>query len=409
MAVRGIFASHSGIVGDRQQDLAGRVLQTMPGGMAPLLALSSGMPSAPTHDTAYSWIEDSHISGNTTAVGNVNSGAASFVVADSNIWTPQTILMNEATGEYLLVTGITGNTIAVIRGIGGTSPDDITDGDTIQSIGTGFPEGGGKPQPVAQRGESITNYVQIFKNGWAITGTAQHVKYLTGSQMALNREQCLAYHAEDIERAFLWGRKDVRVIDNKQFRLTNGVLAQIRDYGGHVAVAGYESPADGTMSLFGLQSYFRQIFDVRVKGLPNERVGFCGSQVLELIQQMVIMDGTYNIQVNETAWGIQVSNLNFFNGKFSLVTHPLMVENNIWNQDLYVFHPGLIRKRVLRDSWSEEFSAQKQNNNGNDATEGYIGIEMGFELKGAETQGILSGIQTAVPSYINTVYTEENT
>lgn len=396
MSIRGVFASHSGIVGDRQTDLAARVLLTMPGGMAPLLALSSGMPSAPAHDTAFSWIEDSWISGNSPAAETVNSAATELDVEDSNIWTPQTILMNEATGEYVLITAISGNTLTIVRGLGGTTAAQITDGDTLQSIGTGFAEGSGKPTPVAQRGETRTNYVQIFKNGWAITGTATAIDFLTGSQMAMNREQCLAYHAEDIERAFLWGKKDVRVIANQQFRLTDGILTQIEAYGGLVESA--NAGGAGNMNLFSLQNFFRRIFDKRVKGMPNERIVFTGSQVLELIQQMAIMDGTYNIEANEIEWGIQITKLNFFNGKVSLVTHPMMVENAIWNEEMYVLHPGLIRRRVLRDSWSEEFSPKKQNNNGTDATEGYIAIEQGFEVKGVETMGILRNISTAVAS-----------
>lgn len=397
MAVRGIFTSHSGIVGDRQQDLAARVLMTMPGGSAPLLALSSGMPTSPAHDTAYSWIEDSHITGNTTAAETVASGATDFDVADSNIWVPNTVIMNEATGEYMLITALSGNNVTVLRGIGGTTPDAVTTGDTLQSIGTGFAEATGKPHPVAQRGESRTNYAQIFKNGWAISGTATAIDFTTGSQLALNREQCLAYHAEDIERAFFWGRKDVRVIDGRQFRLTQGVLPMIEEYGGLVESAMYNAQA-GEMSLFGLQNFMRRIFDYRVKGLPNERIAFCGSEVLELIQQMAIMDSSYEIRANETEYGIQVTRLRFFNGSLTLLTHPLMIENAIWQKELYVLHPGLIRKRILRDSWSEEFSPKKQNNNGLDATEGYIAIEMGFETKGAHTMGIMRNITTAAPS-----------
>lgn len=397
MSIRGVFASHSGIVGDRQTDLAARVLMTMPGGMAPLLALSSGMPSAPAHDTAFSWIEDSWIDGNTAAAETVNSAATELDVDDSNIWTPGTIVMNEITGEYVLITAISGNTLTIVRGIGGTTAATITDGDTLQSVGTGFAEGSGKPTPVAQRGETRTNYVQIFKNGWAITGTAQKIDFLTGSQMAMNREQCLNYHAEDIERAFLWGKKDVRVIGGQQFRLSDGILTQIEQFGGLVEDANYLSQA-GEMALFGLQNFMRRIFDKRVKGMPNERIAFCGSGLLELIQQMAILDGTYNIESNETEWGTQITKLKFFNGQLNLVTHPMMVNNAIWNQELYVLHPGLIKRRVLRDSWSEEFSPSKQNNNGTDSTEGYIAIEMGFEAKGVETMGIMRSITTAVAS-----------
>lgn len=399
MSVRGIFASHSAIVGDRRSDLAARVLMTMPGGMAPLLALSSGMPSARAPDTAFSWIEDSHVSGNTTVNGAVASTTATqIIVDDSNIWTPNTVIMNQTTGEYMLITAITGNTIQVIRGLSGTTAANIGDEDVLQSIGTAFEEGGGKPTPVAQRGESRTNYTQIFKNGWAITGTAESIDYVTGSQMAMNREQCFAYHAEDIERAFWWGKKDVRVVNNRQFRLTNGVLSQIENYGGQVESANYKSAGAGQMALMGLANFMRRIFDVRVKGLPNERIAFCGSIVLELINQMMIKDTTYNISSGENEFGLQVTRLNFFNGKLNLVTHPLMVENEIWQHELYVLHPGLIRKRIKRETWTEEFSPRKQNNNGTDATEGYIADEMGFEIKGAETMGIMRNITTAVAS-----------
>ena len=398
MSVRGIFASHSGIIGDRQTDLSGRILMHMPGGTAPLLALSAGMPSARAADTAFSWIEDSHISGNTEAVATVDPTATQFTVEDANIWTPNTIIMNEATGEYMFITAINGNTISVIRGMSGTAADDITTGDTLQSIGTAFEEGSGKPSPVAQRGESRTNLVQIFKNGWAITGTAQSIDFITGPQLAMNRQQCIAYHAEDIERSFLWGKKDIRVINNRQFRMSNGILAQIEAYGGLVQSANYGSQA-GHMALAGLQSFFREIFDKRVKGLPNERIAFTGSVVLELIQNMVLKDTSYRITSNETSYGIQVTKLDFVSGSISLVTHPLMVENAIWQHELYILHPGLIRKRNKRDTWSEEFSPQKQNNNGTDATEGYIADELGFEVKGAQCMGIMRNISVADKSF----------
>lgn len=397
MSIRGIFASHNGIVGERQTDLAARVLMTMPGGTAPMLALSAGMPSAKAGDTAYSWLEDAHISGNSAATANAASGATSVTVADSNLWVPNTILMSEVSGEYMLVTAVTGNTITVVRGIAGTTAAAIAIGDTLQSIGTGFEEGGGRPTPVHQRGESRTNYTQIFKNAWAITGTAQSIDYVTGSQMAMNREQCFAYHAEDIERAFLWGRKDVRVINNKQFRLSNGIIPQIKQYGGLVESA--NDGGTGKMSLRGMQTFMRKIFDVRIKGMPNERIAFCGSIFLELINQMVLRDGRYNISSDETKWGIQVTTLNMFNGKLNLVTHPMMVENAIWQHEMYVLHPGLIRRRVKRDTWTEEFSAAKQNNNGVDATEGYIAIEKGFEVKGANAMGIMTNVQSSAASF----------
>lgn len=400
MSVRGIFASHAALAGERQDDLSARVLMLGYAGMAPLLAMSAGMPTESSDQLSYGWIEDAHISGNQEVVTGGNEAATELVVDDAGIWAANTVLMNQDTGEHMLITDVDADniTITVIRGLSGTTAATVTAGDKLQSIGTAFAEGSGKPQPVSQQGEERTNYMQIFKNGWAITGSAKKVKYLTGSKLAHSKEMCFAYHAEDLERSFLWGRKGVRIVDGKQMRLSNGVLAQIEGYGGLVESA-TDGVTPGNYSMKLLQNFFRRIFDLNAKGMPNERIAFCGSQLLEIIQHMVLLDTTYNIEHDETAFGIRVMTIKGFNGTIKFVTHPMMVENALWQSELYVLHPGLIKKRRFRDTWTEEFSPERQNNNGVDATEGYIADELGFELRGAKTMGILRNVQVAVKSF----------
>lgn len=397
--IRGVFASHMGIVGDRVGDLASRVLTTMPGGSAPLLALSSGMKSEKAVDTSFGWIEDTWMEGNTQANGAINSSATTLVVDDSNIWTKNTVIMNEATGEYMLVTAISGNSCTVVRGISGTTAAGVSDNDRFQSLGTAFAEGSGKPDAITQRGHPRTNYVQIFKNAWAITGTAKAVKFHTGSQLAQNREQCANYHVEDIERAFLFGKKHLGTLSGQQLRLSHGITAQITDYGGIVEAAAYQAEA-GEMSLWGLMNFLRRIFDVKPKGYPNERIAFTSSTVVELIQQMVHLDSEYKIEAKETEFGIRVMKLIASNGELTLMTHPMMINNALWKEQLYVLHPGLIQKRILRDSWTEEFNTEAHTSAGVDADEGYIAIEMGFQVKGARCMGIMTDITTAAPSVL---------
>lgn len=397
MAVRGIFQSNQSIVGDRNTSLSGRVLMHGLAGTAPLLALSSGMPETPVRDTAWSWTEDQHISGNTTVPGGALIGATSITVADSNLWVPQSVLLVEATGEHMLVTAVSGNVVTVVRGIAGTAAAAISADGRIQSIGTAFKEGGGKPAPVTQMGESYSNLVQIFKNGWAITGTAKAVSYATGSKLAHNKETCFSYHAEDIERAFLFGKKGQQVINGDEYRFTNGVLNQVNLYGGLVVSAAYNSVA-GNMSIAGMTNFMRRVFDRRVKGMPNERIVFTSTEVLEKMQHMARLDSTVNIDVNTTTYGFNIMKLSFMGYELSMMTHPLMVENPTWAQQMYVLHPGLIEKKVLRTTWTEEFSPEKENNNGVDATEGYIADEMGFHVGGARVMGIMTNIQNAVAS-----------
>lgn len=400
MAIRGIFASHAGLIGERGTDLSARVLMTGPGGMAPLLALSAGMPSAPASQTSFSWIEDEHISKNQLVVTGGNSSVTSIVMDDAGLWTPNEILWDQNTGEFLLLTAIAGDNITctIVRGFAGTTAATITAGDQIQSVGTAYEEGGGRPSPVTQKGDERLNYVQIFKNGWAVTGTAKAVQYLTGSQVAYNREMCFNYHAEDIERAFLWGRKSISLRNSKQMRTTNGIIPQIEQYGGLVQSANSNATA-GQLTMNDLQIFLRKIFDVQAKGMPNERIAFCGSQLLGLIQQMVLRDSTYQVFQNENSYGMIVTTIVGFNGTLKLVTHPMMVENTLLQRELYVLHPGMIRKRVLRPTWSEEFSAAANTNQGNDSDEGYIADELGFEVKAGRCMGIMRNIQTSGKSF----------
>ncbi len=398
MSIRGIFASHSGIVGERVGDLATRVLMLGYAGTAPLLALSSGMSKEAAGDSSYSWTEDSHISGNAACTSTINSVATALIVDDTNIWTKNTVVVNQTTGEYIYIVSVDSDTTAtIVRGVGGSTAASITSGDKLQSVGTAFGEGSGKPEPVTQKGESRTNYVQIFKNGWAITGTAKAVKYHTGSQLAYNRSQALGYHLEDLERSFIFGRPYLTQSGAQQLRMSGGIAYQIATYGGLV-----ESATDGTtpgnMSMDGIFSFMRRVFDRNVKGLPNERIAYTGSAVVELIQRMARLDSQYNITQGETKYGIKVMTLEGFNGDLKLMTHPLFVENSVWGHELHVYHPGLIKKRVLRDTWEENFGQGSSNNNGVDAEEGFVAIETGWQTQAAETMGILKNIQVAVKS-----------
>lgn len=398
MAVRGVFASHSSIVGDRQNTLSGRILKTGWAGTVPLLALSSGMKEESVSDTGWSWVEDTHISGNGVVTAATANNVTAIPVADTSIWTKNSVLLVETTGEHILITDIpSNNSITVRRGFAGTIASAIAQNATLQILGTAYEEGGGKPDSVMQFGDSFTNFVQIFKQGWSITGTAKAVKYQLGDKLADSKSQAMAFHAENIERAFFWGRKSITKSNNKEMRTSNGIIPQIEQFGGIVESAAYGGTA-GAMALAGFKDFIRRIFDKNAKGYPNERITFTSSKVLNLVQDMVAYDTHYELTLSDKVYGLDVWTLNFLGNQLKFATHPLMSENAYWSKELYVLHPGLIKKRVLRQTWTEEFNAGKANNNGVDADEGYVADELGFELKGANLSGIMRNITTAVPS-----------
>ena len=392
MAITGIFASHQGIVGERQQDFSATVLRINPTGDTPLLGMTAGMPKESASDVAFTWFEDIHQSGRQTIVsGGVSS---TIVVDDSSIYTPNSVLLVEETGEHIFVISMAGNSLTVVRGLAGTSVVSVDNTMHTQKIGNAFEEASSRPASVTQQGAPRTNYVQIFRNGWAISGTAKAVKYLTGSKLAQNKEMCATYHAEDIERSFIWGKKTITTLNGKQFRMTDGLLTQIEQYGGDVRTA--NTGGAGQISRGAFEDWMQSLFTYNVKGQPNERLAFCGNMALKVINRMPWLDGQYQFECSESKMGIKITEVVTPFGTLKLMTHAMMNENPVWTKEVYALHPGAIKKRVLRDTFPENYDKSGAGVSGVDADEGAITSEMGIACGAARVMGIYRNLTTAV-------------
>lgn len=392
MAVQGIFASNQGIVGERAGDFSATILRIDPTGTAPLLGLTAGMPKESAGDTTFTWLEDGHQAGRQTCVSGGTS--TTVVVDDASFYVPNTILLVEETGEHIFVSAVAGNSLTVIRGLAGTSIVSITSSHHVQKIGNAFEEASALPTPVTQQGAPRMNFTQIFRNGWAISGTAKAVKFLTGSKLAYNKSMCATYHAEDMERSFIWGRKALTNLNGKQFRLTDGILTQIEQYGGIVKTA--NSGGAGQLSRGDFESFVEEVFRYNVKGQPNERIAFIGNGALKAMQRWAWLDGSYQFSQSESKIGIKITEVVTPFGMLKLVTHALMNENPVWTKELYVIHPGAIKKRVLRDTFPENYDKSGNGTAGKDADEGAITTEAGIQVGAAKTMGIFRNITTGV-------------
>lgn len=393
--IQGIFASNQGIVGDRAGDFASAILQINPTGTALVLALSSGMGRTTAQDTIFHWFEDSHQAGRAATVSGGTT--TTVVVDDGSQYVPNQILLNEETGEIMMATAIVGNSLTVIRGLAGTTVVSIDGTMHVQSIGNAHEEASPMPTAITQQGSPRFNYTQIFRNAWAISGTAKAVKFNTGSRLAKNKRDCAMYHAEDMERAMIWGRKHITSINNKPFRMTDGIISQIEQFGGLVEdVTDGTTPGNYSWLLF--DDFMMRLFANNVKGQPNERLAIGGNKWLAGLSQMTRLDGTYQISQGESVLGIKVTTIENAFGTLKVMTHPLFNENPTFQQDLLLLHPGGIRRRILRDTFEEGYDADGKRIQAKDADEGVITTEFGVEVGGASVMGILRGFNKAVAS-----------
>lgn len=392
--IQGIFMSNQSIVGDRVGDFASAMLQINPTGTALMLALSAGMSKSPAADTIFNWYEDTHQAGRTAIVSGGTT--TTVVVADGSMYVPGQVLLVEQTGEVMYVTATSTNTLTVVRGIGGTTVTSVNNTMFTQNIGNAHEEASERPTAVTQQGTARSNLTQIFRNTWAVSGTTKAVKYRTGAKVAKNKADCALYHAEDMERAFLFGRKHLGTLNSKPFRLTDGIESQLEQYSGIVEAA--NTGGAGNLSWVAFEDFLRRVFSKNVKGMPNERIAIGGDISVQALNSMARKDGTYNIEQGETKLGIKVTELVTAFGTVKLMTHPLLNENPVWAKKLFVLHPGAIRKRVLRETQDEGYDTNGNRIDGRDADEGIMTTELGFELGAAQTMGELTNVTTGVVS-----------
>lgn len=386
MSVKGVFSSDSGIVGDPKGDFASALLEQVPTGSAPMFALTSGMRSKPATDTIVTWFEEQHISGRVTVNGAIADGViTAIVVSDGSSYFPGVIAYVESTGEYIYCTAVAGNTLTVIRGFAGTAGVAIANGAGIQRIGNAVEEGSSAPLAVVNLGNPVFNYVQLFRNTWSITGTAQAVEFYTGPQLAKTQRDAMLFHAEDIERSLIFGKISHGVKNGQPFRTMNGLDAFIVT---NVTAAGLSTNYNQ------LDTFFQGIFSKNIKGQPNERIAFGGNVALSVLNGIARIEGRIEISVGQTDFGLNVNRWVTPYGNVTLMTHPLMVESPVWTKDIRVYHPAAIVTRWLRKT-HQDYYDKDGTRAGVDADFGVVTSELSCEYNVEKTGGRFTGLTAA--------------
>lgn len=383
MAIKGVFASDSGIRGESKGDFASNLLTQVPNGTAAMFALSSGMKNLAATDTIINWWEEQHLSGYTQANGAVASTVTTAVtVDDGSFITANSIFENQNTGEFVFITAVSGNVLTMVRGFAGSTPHNIADNDGFQLISSAFEEGSDKPVAIANMGQPRSNYTQIMRNAWNVTGTAKVVQFYTGDKVAKNRKDGSLFHAESIERAIMFGRKTAGSKNGQPFRTMDGFDAMIKT---NVTAAG------GTTNWTQLDAFLRSIFEVNIQGQPNERIAFGGNGAISVLNQIARLNSEIRIDVGQTDFGLEIVRWRTPYGSISLMTHPLFNENPFWTNDMRIYHPGAIELRWLRRTREDAYDEDGERA-GADADFGVYTSELTCKYGVEKTGGRLTGM-----------------
>ena len=388
-----------------KKSFAGMITRLMPNGSAPLFGMTSMIGSETALAVEHGFFTKTMLFPQATVnAGTLTSGTTTITVADSSNIIPGMILQHATTRENILVTAVpTATTLTVVRGVGTVAAASFLDATNWYQVGTAFEEGSARPQAVNVTPVRITNLTQIFRNTWALSGSAQATEVIAGdTPIAENRQDCAAFHAADIEKALFFGQKSQGTRNGQPFRTMDGLISIVSNLA-------YYPPSYAVPNVFTalsttnytqleamLDPVFNQTTDPKV---ANERILFVGGDAKKVVNNIGRLNGTYMMVDGQTNWGLQFSTFKTTRGTFRVVEHPLFNSNPSWSKmaiavDLSTFSLAYLgnRKTQLKEFNVEGGTAQ---DNGIDAVGGTLTTELTTEIRNPPANTVIYGLTAA--------------
>ena len=401
----GIFNT-SGFTTDlAAKSFAGMITRLMPNGQAPLFGMTSMLPTEQALQVEHGFFTK------TMLFPSINLDAAvadatttTFTVASTSDILPGMLMRAESTGEVVIINSVLSSTqVSVTRGVGSTAAA-IADNVNLYQIGNAFEESSVRPNALQINPVRITNYTQIFRNTWALSGSAQATQVIAGeTTVAENRMDCAAFHAADIEKALFFGTKSQGTRNGQPFRTMDGLRNIILNasyypasYGGVVNNTTAGAPTNFTQLETALDPVFNQATDPKV---GNERVLFVGGSARKVINNIGRLNSTYYIQNGATSYGLQFGQFNIARGSFRMIEHPLFNSNSDWSKYAIAVDLSTFRVAYLggRKTMKQEFNMNGDTvvDNGIDAVGGTLTTELTCVVKNPPANAIITNLTAA--------------
>lgn len=389
-----------------KKSFASMITRLMPNGTAPLFALTSMLKSTTAVQVEHGFFSKTMVFPAFLLTADIDTTQTTFTVESTANLIPGQIHRLEETGEAVIINQIISTTsVSVGRSVGDVAAAAITVATEIPNayqIGNAFEESSIRPNSLSVQPVRITNLTQIFRNSWALSGSAMETQMIAGdTNVAENRQDAAAFHAGDIEKALFFGQKSQGFRNGQPFRTMDGLLSIIGNIDYYpssfdtvnTTIAGSTTTYEQLIA--ALDPTFDQVTDPKV---ANERVLFVGSHAFNVINAIGRTTGEYQIVDGQTSFGLQFSSFKIPRGTFRMIEHPLFNTNNHWNKmavavDLSTFHLAYLGNRTTK---SREFGADGTPvDNGIDAVGGTLLTELTTEVRNPPANAVIHNLTAA--------------
>lgn len=394
---------------ERPKSFRENIAMFNPNGTAPIFALTAKGRSKSVSDPEFAWWAE----GNVLVRLQVNAGggiaaADTLIVVDSADPTSTTLGANRGTatnlkpGDILLVEPtsdsatfnqelievdmVLGDTqFTARRGAGGTTAATIANDVFLTLIGSAYAEGTGAPRAVSRNPIKFSNYTQIFKDTYELTGTADKTTTRTGPAWSNDKKRKRFDHARDIELTALFGRAAETTGDNgKPKRFTAG----LRSFIPSANVTVFTTPV--TPSAF--MDAIAPVFDFDT-GAGDTRIIFAGNTALIELSKIFAGEVTFNVNNTVKQYGMDFQEFRLPNGTVYLKSHPLLSRHGLYKKSAFVLDFDAIEYKYMKDRDTKEHDDVQAKDE--DVRRGYIQTECGWMVDyGGLTMAYLGNISS---------------
>ena len=398
MAV-GLLSSASAPQNLNALSFAQAITRLMPNGSAPLFGLTSLLKDETASNIEHGYFSKTMIFPSVTSTAGDLVGATTLTVDAYTDIVPGDLILNERTGEVILVTATpTTTTLTVQRAVGTVAAAAINAADVMRTVGNAFEEGSVRPSAVAIIAARYINNTQIFRNSWAVTKTAAAIPQIAGSgYVSESKQDCAALHAMAIEKALFFGQKFMGTRNGQPFHTMEGLVARVNAAAsGNVTTLG--STTNWTQFEAALDKTLETVTDP--KG-GNIRTVFVGGTARRVIHNIARLNSTYQITTNETGWGLQIDTIRTPRGTFEMIEHPLFNAYggaSMWAKMAVIADLNAFSLAYLRKTSDAGYNAAGALvDNGVDAEGGTLTTELTCTIKNPAAFGVLYNFTAAAP------------
>jgi hypothetical protein len=341
---------------------------------AKLFTMVAKLGKKGAHNQTIKWMTD-ELNPKADAVNN-GAGYAdsdtSIVVDNGGFFRKRDLVKVPRTGEVLLVTNISTNTLTVTRSVGGTAAAALVDNDPLVILGPAYAQGSTLEAARSTVEVEKTNYMQIFRHSFKVTGThvsmgKQGGHYVESDVVTQRRKKALE-HARDINLTAYFGE---------------AALASGNGYLGGIIEQIPAGNIDSTSSLTevelndGLKGMFRYG--------SSKKVLFCSRAVAGIIDGL--LRDRQRITPGDTKHGIATTEYTSSHGVIQIVPDHAL-EGAVYDKFAVLVDPDGPTYRYLRDT---KLLTGRQGPDEDAEVEEYL-TECSFEWGNGNTHGLFNAI-----------------